>query len=167
LLSLLKRRRTLGYLSLARARARLEQLTPRHGVVWHGVRRAEPDWSDNSHSIALEVSLTGEATRVYLILNAFSEELEFELPANRDGLHWRRWLDTSRRAPEDIVDWWAACAHGDPAYRAKPHSVVVLWEGGGSCGPAANRELGGEDDVARRGRPSHDSETRTGREVST
>ena len=44
----------------------------------------------------------------HLILNAFWEPLEFELPPT--GGPWRRWIDTSLPAPEDIVEWQKAPA---------------------------------------------------------
>jgi glycogen operon protein len=60
-------------------------------------------------------------------LNAYWEALEFELPpAGADA--WRRWIDTSRESPEDIVPWQTAPVVDDARrYRAGPQSVVVLW----------------------------------------
>ena len=47
---------------------------------------------------------------MYLILNAYWEPLEFELPAVGDGggEPWRRWIDTSLESPQDIVPWQEA-----------------------------------------------------------
>ena len=66
---------------------------------------------------------------MYLILNAYWEPLDFELPpAGDDGAgSWRRWIDTALESPEDIVPWQAAPAVSSPTYRAAPRSVVVLF----------------------------------------
>ena len=103
---------------------------------WHGVKLDQPDWSDHSHSLALSAELPDEATRVHLIFNAYWEPLEFELPtiANSHEHPWRRWIDTYLMAPDDIVPWQDAPVVSEPAYRAGPRSVAVLWEL--SVGPA-------------------------------
>jgi glycogen operon protein len=92
---------------------------------WHGVTLGQPDWGAGSHSIAFTAKLRNAPMTVHLILNAFWEPLEFELPPTAGP--WRRWIDTSLPAPEDIVEWPKAplCAGG--TYRAGPRSVVVLY----------------------------------------
>jgi glycogen operon protein len=84
---------------------------------------------------------------MHLILNAYWEPLEFELPpvANGDRDPWRRWIDTFRDSPEDIVDWECAPRVNGHAYRAEPRSVVVLFadlapENAGGT-PAENRQM--------------------------
>jgi hypothetical protein len=39
--------------------------------------------------------------RVYLILNAFWQPPDLELPATGDGGLWRRWIDTGLESPQD------------------------------------------------------------------
>ncbi len=58
---------------------------PAGNKAWHGVKLDQPDWSDHSHSLALEAELRQDGLWVYLILNAYWEPLEFELPAVGDG----------------------------------------------------------------------------------
>ena len=62
---------------------------------------------------------------LHVILNAYSEPLEFELPR----APWRRWIDTFLDSPNDIVDWHHAPAVAGHRYRAEPRSVVVLFTG--------------------------------------
>ena len=62
-----------------------------------------------------------------VILNAYAEALDFELPAIDGGGPWRRWIDTALDSPEDIVPWTAATAVSGAVYRAEPHSVVALY----------------------------------------
>lgn len=58
----------------------LTELIKRGVKGWHGVKLNQPDWSDHSHTIALNVELPNENLDVYLIFNAYREPLDFELP---------------------------------------------------------------------------------------
>jgi glycogen operon protein len=93
--------------------------------AWHGVKLNEPDWGDSSLSIALEAELTGEGLNFYLMLNAYWEPLNFELPKLKDS-PWRRWVDTSLPSPLDIVAFEAASSIFDSKYQVGAHSVVML-----------------------------------------
>ena len=93
--------------------------------AWHGVKLHQPDWSDGSHSVAFGAELRSEGTFFHWILNAYWEPLEFELPTPEWGA-WRRWIDTGRESPEDIVPWQAAPPLAGNTYRAEARSVVLL-----------------------------------------
>jgi glycogen operon protein len=62
----------------------------------------------------------------YLILNAYWEPLDFELPATNGNL-WHRWIDTSLDSPHDIAEWHCAPTIPSRDYRAGPRSVVALY----------------------------------------
>jgi glycogen operon protein len=94
--------------------------------TWHGVRLNQPDWSKWSHSVALGAEFVNEGNLVHWILNAYWEPLDFELPAGA-GRQWKRWIDTSLNAPEDIVPWKDARPCLGNNYRVGPHSVAVLY----------------------------------------
>ena len=81
----------------------LDQLLQQASKAWHGVRLGQPDWSEHSRSLAFEAVLQREGLCIYLILNAFWEPLEFELPPAGDGRTgpWRRWIDTGLESPQD------------------------------------------------------------------
>ena len=96
-------------------------------TAWHGVNLWRPDWSPNSHSLAFGADLRRAGLKMHLIMNAYWDPLEFELPAPEGGNTWRRWIDTSLDSPDDIVPWQSAPTHAKSAYRAGPRSVVVLW----------------------------------------
>ena len=67
---------------------------------------------------------------LYLILNAYWESLEFELPPIANGgAGWRRWIDTALDPPHEIVEWNVAPRVPVGAYRAGARSVVVLVAG--------------------------------------
>jgi isoamylase len=126
---LLNARRTVRDSGAERERMTLVQLI-REGIKgWHGVKLDEPDWSDHSHSVALSAELPKEALLVHFIFNAYWEPLDFELPqvGAGKGDAWRRWIDTFKEAPEDIVPWQEAPTIPDSIYRAGPRSVIVLW----------------------------------------
>jgi len=109
-------------------RLSLTQILGEAKCEWHGVKCHEPDWGQQSHSLAFSAELTREALCLHLILNAYWEPLQFELPPVNGGEPWRRWIDTTRESPEDIVPWQAAGALDDQrVYPAGPRSTVVLW----------------------------------------
>jgi isoamylase len=110
-------------------RLTLTQLLSGASNSWHGVRLNQPDWSNNSHSVAFSAELQREGLLAYFIFNSYWEPLGFELPpAGKSGdCPWRRWIDTSLNSPQDIVEWQAAPAVSGGTYRAGPRSVIVLW----------------------------------------
>ncbi len=96
-------------------------------VTWSGVKVGAPDTGEDSHSIALTTRAAAGA--LHIILNAYWEGLDFELPVlGAEFEDWRRIIDTSAAPPGDIVldmdvastiPAGAACSVG-------PRSVVVL-----------------------------------------
>ena len=106
-------------------RVSLTDLLRQAPVRAHGVTLGKPDWSYSSHSLALGGDLPRTGLRFHLIVNAYWQRLEFELPA-LDGAAWRRWIDTALRSPDDIVPWQQARSFTAGTYPAAPRSVVVL-----------------------------------------
>jgi glycogen operon protein len=95
--------------------------------AWHGVRLFQPDWGDQSRSVALGGEMRGEGLYFHFILNAYWEPLDFELPEPVAGGPWRRWIDTTRASPQDIVPWEEAPPVSGNSYRVGPRSVVLLY----------------------------------------
>jgi isoamylase len=126
---LLCARRVLRSTEHERERLTLRQLIARANKSWHGVKQNQPDWGDSSHSIAFTAEVREQRLLVHLIFNAYWEPLEFELPRAPGGREpgWRRWIDTGRESPEDIVPWQDAAAVACPTYAAAARSVVVLF----------------------------------------
>ena len=127
--TLLNARRRLRDVEHERRRVSLNELIRQASKTWHGVKVGQPDWGHHSHSLAFEAELRQEGLRMYLILNAYWEPLDFELPPlGDDGAgSWRRWIDTSLESPQDIVPWQTAPPLSSHTYRAAAHSVVVLF----------------------------------------
>jgi len=105
----------------------LHELLRQQLVQWHGIELNKPDWSDESHSLAATVRLLGDRVSLHVMINAYWEPLDFEIPwlggANEK---WRRCIDTSLDSPDDICEWAAAPKVQGSACRVQPRSVAVL-----------------------------------------
>jgi glycogen operon protein len=113
-------------------RTSLTELIANATKGWHGIRPGQPDWGDHSHSLALHAELQREGLTFHLILNAYWDPLDFELPPTGPGQGpWRRWIDTSLPSPEDIVDWQSAPPVPGSIYQAGAYSVVMLYSAAG------------------------------------
>lgn len=124
---LLISRRVLRDMDDEQKRLSLSELLQRSRTAWHGVRLHQPDWSPHSRSFAFGAELQKEHFVFHLIMNAFSEALDFELPQPPDGKCWRRWIDTALPTPDDICAWECSTVVCGTTYRSQPWSVVVLF----------------------------------------
>ncbi|HEY7120892.1 MAG TPA: glycogen debranching protein GlgX [Tepidisphaeraceae bacterium] len=126
--TLLNARRSVRATEHEKSRLTLTQLIERARKSWHGVKLDRPDWGDASHAIAFNADMPANKMSIYLMLNAWSQPLEFELPPSGDaGLRWRRWIDTALDSPQDIVPWETAPEIEGNTYRAAARSVVMLF----------------------------------------
>jgi len=129
--TLLNARRVLRDPEPERQRVSLSQLLREVNLAWHGVKLDQPDWSECSHSIAFTVEVRREKLLFHVILNAYWQPLDFELPrldSPREN-PWRRWIDTGLESPHDIVEWETAEPVPGYVYGAAARSVVVLFTG--------------------------------------
>lgn len=99
-------------------------------VTFHGIRLNEPDLSYESRSLAMEVRVNNNAkkdeiTNLYLIANAYWEELEFELPYLGEDKEWGYIIDTALSYPNDILERPKRLIY-QGSYIAKERSCVVL-----------------------------------------
>jgi isoamylase len=106
----------------------LEELLRRARIEWHGVALNQPDWGENSHSLALTLRSLRSRFLLHVMLNAYWEPLTFALPpVPADGHHsWRRCIDTALASPNDIAPWKAAPVVSQTTYVLQPRSVVLL-----------------------------------------
>jgi glycogen operon protein len=103
----------------------LNQLLRQGKIQWHGVRLNQPDWGSDSRSLAATAQVFRGKFLLHLMLNAYWEPLEFELPPS-DGPGWRRLLDTYRESPDEICDLADAPVVNGSTYQVQPRSVVLL-----------------------------------------
>ncbi len=75
-------------------------------ISWHGTKRMQPDWGHESRTVAMQLTqLHSDGSRddVHFIANAYSGDLDFELP--QIGHHeWFRLVDTALPSPQDIAE---------------------------------------------------------------
>ncbi len=124
--SLLNERRLLRTTAVEPGRATLDDLLRNANFTWHGPALGHPDWSDASRSIALSIEMRQEGLLLHIILNAFWDPVEFDLPKAPGAGAWRRWIDTALASPDDIAPWREAPPIRGHRYRAESRSVVVL-----------------------------------------
>ncbi len=96
-------------------------------IEWHGIRLGHPDWSPTSHSLACTVRTKSTASVIHLMYNAYSKDLNFELPDPRDfeGKQWFCIIDTSLPSPHDINPIEDAKNVDGKYYSVKARSVVL------------------------------------------
>src|SRR5262249_47033734 len=87
--------------SPASPRMSLNQMLHNARIQWSGVDLHCPDWSDQSHSLAITLESPGGDFLLHGIFNAYWEPLAFELPAT-NGQPWRRCMDTALASPNDL-----------------------------------------------------------------
>jgi len=108
------------------AQLSLNQILSRARLDWHGVNLGQPDWGEESHSLAFTlVSLRGSFS-LHAMFNAYWEPLTFRLPAPIEGsVGWYRWVDTSQASPDDIHEWDRVGLLGESHCVVEPRSVVL------------------------------------------
>jgi isoamylase len=104
----------------------LNELLRRQPVQWHGVKLHAPDWSHESHPLTATVPLLGYPLLLHLMINAYWEALEFDIPLLEPQGCWRRCVDTYLDPPDDIRRWADAPTLSGSACRVQPRSVVLL-----------------------------------------
>ena len=126
--TLLLERRLLRDQTAERRRVSLTEMLHQAKTAWHGVKHLQPDWSPQSHALAFGAEMRREGLELHIMLNAYWEPLDFELPPVGGGDRWRRWIDTTLESPNDIVPWKTSAVVADGRrYHVGPRSVVVLW----------------------------------------
>jgi glycogen operon protein len=91
----------------------------------HGVKLNQPDWSYESHSLA--INARGPAGGMFhIMINAYREALAFELPPTEVVAGWRQWIDTSLESPDDICEMEEAPPIAGATYLVQSHSIVCL-----------------------------------------
>ena len=106
----------------------LEELLQRSHIVFHGVKLDEPDWSDQSHSLAITIAGLSEERIFHIILNAYWEPLTFEIPPapSELGGKWHLVVDTFRNLPESCSNASELPIISGQTHLVHSRSVVVL-----------------------------------------
>jgi isoamylase len=97
----------------------------RDDVRWYGTG-PQPDLGSDSHSLAYCLQgATMDDDDLYVMVNAWSEDLEFEVQEGAAG-EWLRVVDTSLPSPRDILEAGSEERLDGREYRVDARSVVVL-----------------------------------------
>lgn len=118
------KQRTAIYLNDS-CRYSLHDIIQQSDIHWHGVKLNQPDWSECSHSIAMESKHPHSPVVSYVIFNAFWQMLNFELPISASG-KWLRIVDTSLADGNDIYGDGDKKYWFNDEYLVAPRSVVIL-----------------------------------------
>ena len=114
-------------LPVERLEMTLNELLRRQPLQWHGVILNAPDWGHESHTLAASVRLLGYPLLLHIIVNAYWEALDFELPVlDETQGSWRHCIDTFRDPPHDICGWTDGEGLQTSACRVQPRSIVLL-----------------------------------------
>jgi isoamylase len=107
----------------------LNEILRQARIEWHGVKLDRPDWSEESHSLALTANTIDGRFLFHVMVNAYWEPLEFELPPCAAGMHqgWRRAIDTYLESPDDICDGPDAPLFPGRTYVVQPRSLALLF----------------------------------------
>ena len=95
-------------------------------ITWHGVRLGQPDWGENSHSLAFTLHHKQSGEHLHVMLNSYWQALPFELPPLLTGESWHRLIDTALPAPDDFCEPDAAPRIHEDVYRVPLRAVAVL-----------------------------------------
>ena len=106
----------------------LEEYLQRARIEWHGVELGKPDWSSQSHSLAMALHSLVSSQMRYIAINAYWQALSFEIPPVPGGPErgWLRLVDTSLPSPDDVVDKEAGVLMAGTKYVVQPRSIVML-----------------------------------------
>ena len=95
-------------------------------LIWHGKYLGQPDWGEDSHSLAFSLCHPASGEHLYVILNAYWETLNFQLPPLEAGKCWHRIVDTALAAPDDFSDLEVAPRIEQDSYLVTARSSVIL-----------------------------------------
>ncbi|MBX2872810.1 MAG: glycogen debranching protein GlgX [Saprospiraceae bacterium] len=98
-------------------------------ISWHGTKLYQPNWSEHSHSLAYQLYHPETEEYLYVALNAYWQDLEFELPKlpmEAKSGKWKRIVDTSLTPPEDCRVDGKAKFWTEDKYSLPARSILVL-----------------------------------------
>ena len=97
-------------------------------LTWHGQHLGYPDWDEDSHALAFSLNHPAQGEHLHVMLNAYWEPLDFELPPLEPGKCWHRIVDTALPAPDDFSDLETAVKIDKDSYLVTARSSIILME---------------------------------------
>ncbi len=102
-------------------------------IIWHGVHLGLPDWGQESHTLAFSLQHEQYGELIHVMVNAYWEPLDFELPFLAPGDCWYRIVDTAHFSPDDFSEPENAPEVESSIYHVEARSIVVLLAPGGAA----------------------------------
>jgi glycogen operon protein len=99
-------------------------------IVWHGTTLNQPDWSEQSRTLAFTLRYPDAKEQIHVMLNAYWEALMFDLPGLGPHDCWCRIVDTALPPPRDFCYPKEAPVFERDLYPVGPRSTVVLMSRG-------------------------------------
>jgi glycogen operon protein len=120
---------TRGMLALRRAHPMLskEHFNTDAEIDWFNPQQGPPDWNDPKQKQFACLIHEDEPRALYLMFNAGTAAVDFELPALPTGVRWHRAVDTARERPGDLfAPGEEPPCENNQGYRLGPRSSVIL-----------------------------------------
>jgi isoamylase len=107
-------------------RLQVAYVSPEPHLNWHGVKLGQPNWSNESHSIAFSLRHPQAKEYLHIMLNAYWGDLEFELPLLGERECWHRVVDTALSLTEAFCELDVTSPHKANNYLVEARSCVIL-----------------------------------------
>lgn len=96
-------------------------------IVWSGIKIGQPDWSDQSKSLAFTMCHPESKESLHVMVNAYWKDLKFQLPELDDGRKWKRIINTDLEAPDDFVLPDKAIIEDSGGFTVASRSIVIMF----------------------------------------
>lgn len=94
--------------------------------IFGGVEVHEPDWGQHSRTLSFSLKNPRYDKWLYVMVNAYWEHLEFQIPKPKGARPWKRIINTAASSPQDIVHFDdAPVIRGEKVY-VNARSIVLL-----------------------------------------
>ena len=94
--------------------------------IFGGIKVHEPDWAHHSRTLSYSLKNPRYEKWLYVMINAYWEHLQFDIPKPKGGRPWKRILNTAASSPKDILTFEnAPIVHGEKVY-VNARSIVLL-----------------------------------------
>jgi glycogen operon protein len=120
---------TRGMIAFRRAHPVLskEQFYTDAEIHWFGPQRRLPNWTDPKERQFACLIHEDEQCALFLMFNAGTDAVDFDLPPALPGARWHQVIDTSREAPQDLFTAGKEPLWDNPhIYHLSPRSSAVL-----------------------------------------
>jgi glycogen operon protein len=95
-------------------------------IRWHGTKLDKPDWSEFSHTVSFTMHHPKEDEHIHVMINAYWDDLPFEVPSIPNSYRWKVVVNTALDAPDHFRTPEQAPACDEHVCKVKSRSIVIL-----------------------------------------